>query len=1372
MIVVRRSGRFVFGPLISAAGLAVLLLRLLAAAFVIVQYRLLLREAATLPPLLGIGVAGLLAGALLARTRLRAWVAVGFVVAAPWVLRAVILAGFELWLSLIGERAFEAGLHGVDGPLGAALYTLPLQLDLALYPALPLFYLFGWVSIAVQRRAWGVPFEVGLYAVLLALVFWNEAGEGGRLYDHPGALAGVVAAFVLVEVKLLLLTRGRATRRRAARRVRLRDIAAAAAVVLPLIAVAFAGVLAHHRDQALAHRGGLLQPTMLSFEFADHLSLESEISMSDELVALVRYEGARPETDQNRDLDDAEPSAGSGEAAPDEPGSARRLESALTSEQDDPPIPESGRKLLRRGVLSGYSPRRGFYRDGEREPDPVPRRVEPEGTRYPGPPDEYQRGERLHQELYLVNFEPQALLGFNQPLSARPYTLPAGSSFTAAYAVESSVPAPEAEIREADAPNDPNTVGSDRYEYYTEHGEDERVQALAEEVTAGAESPAEALRLIEEYFHREFHYSLRPGVAPDGNQLHHFLFQERRGYCTYFAHAMTLMSRSLGIPARVAVGFYVVPELELMGFHPIRADMAHAWVEAYLPELGWVEYDPTTAELAPGEDFEAPAPFDSAQLAGLVEEIFSDQLELDRTVDETLRETDPAAGSARARLAAALLVLLLLGYPALVLTPRLALLAALRRAQDPRAEARLQYRRGRGRLRRAGLSPATYESVREYAERVDALGHEFGPLTEQYLAAQFAPRYGMRERERLLDAVRRFERGFRAAVGPARRLAAALRPDSASRLRRSALIALAVPAIGLALALIAAPRLGAEQPEREMSEYAEEAAMAVLQQRYRYAREVLIEGIEQYPDAVRLHLALGDLYFDRGLYRSALDAYRQAEQINPDSYGALDSLAATLARQNRDAEATEYRERFLERYPGRPDAIADLGWLYFKTQRIDEGIALLEEAVEEHPEDRGLWMTFGTLLGAAYEHAEAVEAYERAITIAERQEDRRFASVAYYNLAILERRFERYEESYQSAGESVAAMERATGFIALGELYERRLDRDRAERAYRRAYQLEQDAPLSRLSLARLQFRFGELEQAAAYVRSVREDEDRGWLFRYGTDIDRHRLGVERQLGEIYAALAYARRFTPAASVGEYLELRARELSERVLGFYHELGYRRIAFRIGWALLQTGNSIDGASMLSQATNRHPSTAARFLEIAARHELERNPAAETAYNARKAGFERDAAALRTAVDELDSPWERGRRADGLAVLVELHRRNRENAEAVEAALKLYRLNPAALPGAGIRLPVALEFDSRVEAGVRARLHRALTAAGFRELDDGAGLRLRMRPVSAGVLGYVLEDDREAMRRGTVDYGATRAAAARTAREIAAGVFSSR
>ncbi len=78
-----------------------------------------------------------------------------------------------------------------------------------------------------------------------------------------------------------------------------------------------------------------------------------------------------------------------------------------------------------------------------------------------------------------------------------------------------------------------------------------------------------------------------------------FLFQRRAGHCEYFASAMAIMLRSVGVPSRVVNGFRGGEWNSFGKYYVVRERNAHAWVEAFVPGRGWVTFDPTPAGRPP-----------------------------------------------------------------------------------------------------------------------------------------------------------------------------------------------------------------------------------------------------------------------------------------------------------------------------------------------------------------------------------------------------------------------------------------------------------------------------------------------------------------------------------------------------------------------------------------------------------------------------------------------------------------------------------------------------------------------------------------------------------------------------------------------------
>jgi hypothetical protein len=99
----------------------------------------------------------------------------------------------------------------------------------------------------------------------------------------------------------------------------------------------------------------------------------------------------------------------------------------------------------------------------------------------------------------------------------------------------------------------------------------------------------------------ELEYSLEPGIPPEASEpVHWFLTIGKAGHCEYFASALALLARSLGIPARLVAGYRVFEYNAVGGYWIVRKRDAHAWAEVYLDGV-WRTVDPTPAGSLEGE---------------------------------------------------------------------------------------------------------------------------------------------------------------------------------------------------------------------------------------------------------------------------------------------------------------------------------------------------------------------------------------------------------------------------------------------------------------------------------------------------------------------------------------------------------------------------------------------------------------------------------------------------------------------------------------------------------------------------------------------------------------------------------------------------
>lgn len=132
----------------------------------------------------------------------------------------------------------------------------------------------------------------------------------------------------------------------------------------------------------------------------------------------------------------------------------------------------------------------------------------------------------------------------------------------------------------------------------------ESVRTEAQLVTAGADSDYERALLLQDYFWLGDRFTYDTGVAAGhgADSLESFLFEVRTGYCEQFAASYAAMARSIGLPARVAVGFTWGEWDAERGAYAVRGKHAHAWPEVFLSSAGWVRFEPTPGRGGP-DDF-------------------------------------------------------------------------------------------------------------------------------------------------------------------------------------------------------------------------------------------------------------------------------------------------------------------------------------------------------------------------------------------------------------------------------------------------------------------------------------------------------------------------------------------------------------------------------------------------------------------------------------------------------------------------------------------------------------------------------------------------------------------------------------------------
>ncbi|WP_342351944.1 transglutaminase domain-containing protein [Paenibacillus campinasensis] len=282
----------------------------------------------------------------------------------------------------------------------------------------------------------------------------------------------------------------------------------------------------------------------------------------------------------------------------------------------------------------------------------------------------------------------------------------------------------------------------------------DRVELLAEEVTAAGQTPYEKVVLLQDYLQSNYTYTNSPDLSrkqsPDF--VEGFLFEIREGYCDYFSTSMVMMARSLDIPARWVKG-YAPGSVSIQEFMPMdgmvsmdpgmytvtNAD-AHSWVEVYFGEYGWIPIEAT-----PG--FSMPILTSMEESEPVISEELLEE-------EEALEESAPAAAPEQASsglmkwivMIAAAIIALWGAYILWRMKLDLRFAGARLKAGKPLTPADKVIAETERWLRfvhRRGLVRESHETLREsimrWADTYPTLRTELHPLLRKFESARYSP---------------------------------------------------------------------------------------------------------------------------------------------------------------------------------------------------------------------------------------------------------------------------------------------------------------------------------------------------------------------------------------------------------------------------------------------------------------------------------------------------------------------------------------------------------------------------------------------------------------------------------------------------------
>jgi len=301
-----------------------------------------------------------------------------------------------------------------------------------------------------------------------------------------------------------------------------------------------------------------------------------------------------------------------------------------------------------------------------------------------------------------------------------------------------------------------------------------RTVALGRQWAAESSSPTEVVNRALQLFNAQFTYTLEPPLLVSDDPYDEFLFEAKRGFCEHYAGSFALLMRAAGIPARIVTGYQGGEVNPLNRELLVRQADAHAWVEVWLEDRGWLRLDPTSvvapsridggidAALGPIGMFPSLIAADRLRVLAALRFAWEaldsqwNQWVLGYNVDKQ-RQFLSSLGLEIANWKD---LALWLAIASLVVGGIVGLGLVLRDLPARREPAVVAWDRFCAKLRDAGIARAPHEGPLDFLGRVEALLPAVAvaarDITERYVRARYGSGLSRRESRDLLDRVRRF----------------------------------------------------------------------------------------------------------------------------------------------------------------------------------------------------------------------------------------------------------------------------------------------------------------------------------------------------------------------------------------------------------------------------------------------------------------------------------------------------------------------------------------------------------------------------------------------------------------------------------------
>jgi transglutaminase-like putative cysteine protease len=1005
-------------------------------------------------------------------------------------------------------------------------------------------------------------------------------------------------------------------------------------ILIPLVFFLFSVILQKHISNANKGNSALFNQNLFNFDFSDYVELKDEIKMSEDKVLVMELQGFDAST--NKKISE---------------GWNRQI-------------------YLKRFSLEEYTDRGNFkVADNYQDPTSPPAFISGYMWSMKSIP-EYKRRSPILEILYLVNIDSASLMGSDLLTKVVPVTNWSDSPYKQIYKSFCSISGASTLDVLRDGNSQKKFLSSlhpERKKLLLDWGggkKNEKVKELAESITKKYNNLLYKTLAIQQYLLDEYYYSLKPGLSKSSNQLEYFLFESKKGYCSYFAFAMTLMLRSVGIASRVAVGFAPDMENRTLNFYEIRSIDGHAWVEVFFDDYGWLTFDPTSSNIAPGEYYDFALKNEEERL-NLVEQILKNRdkmTDITKELDEKSFALDRIIYNLKRSIG-------WIGLTAFIMTiVFLTALIAIKKninsvlyklTKNYRKKIVYLYKSLAGKLLDIGIAVRSGESILEFGERVSKEnGIEFVNITKAYQKALFQEKTPIYEDSVDLDSIlTRFKKEY-GEIDIKKRIAAIF---NISRLWRKIIPMILILFLG---ENIYSQDINFNIPDMDnVDAYINMAQTALNGNFYDKALAILNAAESKFPDSYKPNYRKGKIYITNELNENALIELLKAKDKGYLTEILYTEISNCYGKIGEDKKAVEILEEAYNYYKT-IELYDNLGWMYYKVHDLSKGIKLVEEGLKTYPKSSDLLMTLGTLYSEAWDYPKSKESYLNSIDYSyEDYKSNSFRSIAYYNLALLEHGFLLYDNAFNSTNAAISYINRSSPHLELNYLYLGALELNNAYNEVIKATQLEPRTLFPEMSLVKINALAGKLDEALTLLNDLLNTNDFSWMLYFGTNKAAYYSEIFMDISLIYEYKANMVNFSEKNSIKNRFTRIFRKIYYKVKSLLFNIRYTNVLIKIGEEKIKGGSNLEGLHQIYDAYERiWPAKALKILKLTEDIELKAIPAKKRFFDINRAilngrrfnifGKNYNKKLINDALPLIDKRWEKSLLTDALTELVKL------------------------------------------------------------------------------------------------------------------------